>query len=183
MPAVKQFDPEQALDAMMQAFWREGYSRTSMADLVAASGVNRASLYATFGGKKAIFAKALRRYDALHRDAWLSRLAARHGAPAAISAAFEQVMSPEGAARGCLLVNTALEISPHDDDIRELVENSFESLRRFFGEMLRLAGRDEVDKRTALLLGLFLGLRVLGRGAPNTPVSRHIRAQVQQLID
>ena len=38
------------------------YAATSMADLVLAMGINRASLYATFGDKRRLFLKALERY-------------------------------------------------------------------------------------------------------------------------
>ena len=182
MPAIKQFDPEITLDLMLEAFWRNGYERTSMSNLVAVTGVNRASLYATFGGKAQIFHKALRRYDSVHRDAWLTRLAAQHGSPGAIVSAFEQVFAPGGAATGCLVVNTALELAPHDDVIREVVESSFAAMHGFFGAMLTLAGRDEVERRAAALLALFLGLRVLGRGAPAQSLTPHLREQVRHLV-
>jgi len=40
-------------------FWAEGYEATSMQDLVEAMGINRGSLYGTFGGKRALFLAAL----------------------------------------------------------------------------------------------------------------------------
>jgi AcrR family transcriptional regulator len=46
----------------MQVFWREGYQGASLSDLTAAMGINRPSLYATFGDKEALFHKALVRY-------------------------------------------------------------------------------------------------------------------------
>ncbi|NUW37718.1 TetR/AcrR family transcriptional regulator [Nonomuraea sp. SMC257] len=56
------FDPDVALDRALEVFWRQGYEGTSLSDLTAAMGVNRPSLYAAFGNKEQLFAKALDRY-------------------------------------------------------------------------------------------------------------------------
>lgn len=56
------FDPEQALNGALQVFWRKGYEGTSLADLTEAMGINRPSLYATFGDKEALFRRVLDRY-------------------------------------------------------------------------------------------------------------------------
>src|SRR5579864_5276945 len=56
------FDAKKALDCAMQVFWRKGYLGTSLSDLTDAMGINRPSLYATFGNKKSLFRKALEHY-------------------------------------------------------------------------------------------------------------------------
>src|SRR6202030_3262348 len=58
----RSFDIDKALDLALQVFWRKGYEGTSLSDLTKAVGVNRPSLYAAFGDKKALFRKALDRY-------------------------------------------------------------------------------------------------------------------------
>lgn len=56
------FDPDDALEKAMQVFWRHGYEGTSLSDLTEAMGINRPSLYATYGNKEALFEKVLDRY-------------------------------------------------------------------------------------------------------------------------
>ncbi len=56
------FDTEKALFKAMQIFWRKGFLGTSLTDLTRAMGINRASLYAAYGNKKALFRKALENY-------------------------------------------------------------------------------------------------------------------------
>ena len=56
------YDEEQALEAAMLTFWEKGYRATSMDDLVARTGASRASLYKTFGDKRALFLKSLDLY-------------------------------------------------------------------------------------------------------------------------
>lgn len=71
MPWEKQFDVDDALTKAMHAFWARGYEATSIRDLVDRMGINRGSIYATFGDKRSLFIQALRHYDTRHREAWL----------------------------------------------------------------------------------------------------------------
>ena len=62
MPRAKCFDRNDALEKAMKAFWSRGYEATSMQDLVDCMGINRGSLYNTFGGKHELFLEALDHY-------------------------------------------------------------------------------------------------------------------------
>ena len=79
MPWERQFDANEVLDKAMQAFWSRGYEATSMQALVETTGVNRASLYATYGDKHALFLAALRMYDDTLRQRRLAELEFRYG--------------------------------------------------------------------------------------------------------
>ena len=59
MPRTKNFDPAEVLEKAKNLFWEKGYYATSMQDLVDTLGINRASMYDTYGGKDQLFAKAL----------------------------------------------------------------------------------------------------------------------------
>ena len=63
MARTREFDPENALDSAMALFWRQGFAGTSVAQLVDETGVNRHSLYETFGDKQALYLQALKRFD------------------------------------------------------------------------------------------------------------------------
>lgn len=57
-----EFDKSQALDAAMQMFWTKGYQGTSLSDLTGSMGINKPSMYATFGNKEALFIQATNHY-------------------------------------------------------------------------------------------------------------------------
>ena len=61
MARPKEFDVDDALQQALELFWRKGYEATSVQDLVAAMGIQKASLYGTFGDKHSLYMKALQR--------------------------------------------------------------------------------------------------------------------------
>lgn len=74
------FCEEQALDAAMRVFSEKGYEAASLSDLTSAMGINRFSMYATFGNKEALFVKAMDRFTGgvtSHLDATLAEGTAR----------------------------------------------------------------------------------------------------------
>ena len=67
MAGVKQFDRDEVIERAMDLFWQRGYESTSVDDLVEATGINRGSLYGTFGDKRRLFLATIDRYGNLCR--------------------------------------------------------------------------------------------------------------------
>ncbi|MDH3661650.1 MAG: TetR/AcrR family transcriptional regulator [Alphaproteobacteria bacterium] len=192
MPWEKTFDTESTLTKAMEAFWVRGYEATSMQDLVDCMGIGRGSLYATFGDKRSLFIQALRLYDRLHRRDWTVRLAELPSGRSAIMAVFDGVIvaSLEGGCRnGCLLMNTALELSPHDEEIEEIIKKCLEHMEAFFLEQLE-RGKAEgeipndlpTDQTAKGLLALLVSLRVFTRARPEPDLLRSISAEAEAMI-
>ena len=55
----RSYDPEQVLERALHAFWKGGFSGTSLDTLALATGLNRPSLYAGLGDKRTIYIKAM----------------------------------------------------------------------------------------------------------------------------
>ena len=68
MARRREFDVDEALDAVLCVFWRKGYEGASYTDLTKAAGVERPALYSAFGNKEALFRKALARYYERYLD-------------------------------------------------------------------------------------------------------------------
>lgn len=58
----REFSEAAALDAAMRVFWEKGYEGASLDDLTRAMGINRSSLYASFGDKEQLFKRVIARY-------------------------------------------------------------------------------------------------------------------------
>jgi len=176
MPWEKAYNKTEVLERAMHAFWARGYEATSMSDLVETMGIKRGSIYTAFDSKHALFMQALRHYDDTYRRQYLERIAQEFSGRAAVFAVFEAAAgssAPRGSPGGCLLVNSALELSPHDPDVRQLVDTCFREMEGFFVARIEEARTDgdvdaSIDARETAqaLLGLFLGLRVLTRSVP-----------------
>ena len=178
MPWHKNYDETEVVENAMKAFWNRGYEATSIDDLVEATGINRGSMYHAFSGKRALFLRALRHYDQIYRAAHLGRIEAEYKPRDAIVAVFEAAARRpnQDTPPGCMLVNTALELSPHDPEIRRFIDRSMRAVERFFFARIEAAKQEgsigeALDSRTTArtLLGLLLGLRVLVRA--NAPRS------------
>jgi len=127
------YDPEAALQQATDRFWSSGYSSTSLDDIGAATGMNKPSLYAAFGGKRALYLKALGSY-------WQQVLAAIRAVLAddglplgeALMRVYEGQLSfyiPDGGPpRGCFAVGTATAEAVGDAEIRALLAHGLSAL-------------------------------------------------------
>lgn len=134
MPWQKQCNQTDVLEQVMRTFWTHGYEGTSIGDLVSATGINRGSLYSAFDGKRSLYIAALEHFDRIYRSDFLTNLAVKYPPRDAIVVAFDAAARSDGSdgePGGCFLVNTALELSPHDPDIAVLVQASFAEARPF----------------------------------------------------
>lgn len=100
------FDPDTALDAAVDTFWRHGYEATGLAELTEAMGISRPALYRAFGDKEQLFQAALTRYIDLNMNyvaEALVRPTAREVAEAFLTGNARAVTTP-GRPPGCLSV-------------------------------------------------------------------------------
>ena len=140
MPRTKAFEPEEALEKAMLLFWSKGYESASVQDLVEATGVNRFSLYETFGDKHQLFLAAIDRYAKTRAAPKIEKLAAGKNAREAIHEYFDGLVDElcsEDGRRGCFLLNCAVEAAPRDAKVAKRVAAHFKRLERAFCEVLR----------------------------------------------
>jgi TetR/AcrR family transcriptional repressor of nem operon len=173
MGRPKEFDPDLALETAMEAFWENGFDATSLADITASTGVQKASLYATYGDKRQLFLTALSRYQ----EEGFTRLKAGLASKGSVRAAFHAVFSgmiqecaTKDRSRGCLCVNTAVEIGPRDPEIAGMLLSHANRIVALFAETIERgqaggeidAGIDAQTTARFLLVTLF-GVTVGGK--------------------
>lgn len=133
MPDIKHFDPETALETVVRLFWRQGASSTGIQDVVTATGLNRSSLYATFGGKQDLYRAALRRYVETRSQPAFRRLAEDERGLPGIAEFFAGLIaarcSGEYALWGCMVSNAHAGAGNSDPEIRTLLDQHHHELR------------------------------------------------------
>jgi TetR/AcrR family transcriptional repressor of nem operon len=148
MPRPKQFDPEQVLDQAMRVFWARGYEATSISDLVEALGINRFSLYESFGDKRGLFLAALERYGERVFARSLVELEGDELGLSAVERYFAGLTRwAQGplAKQGCLLINTTAEQGAHDRTVRSHIQRQMTRVEQaFLGALTRAEQRGEL---------------------------------------
>ncbi|TPM26900.1 TetR/AcrR family transcriptional regulator [Mesorhizobium sp. B2-3-5] len=192
MARPREFDEETVLDAAVRCFWSHGYQATSVKDLIDSTGITAASLYNAFGDKRALFRTALDHYV---EGSVVERIRRCEALPPceAIETFFDEILvrsldDPEH--KGCLLVNSALEIAPHDPEFEEVIARVLGRIENFFrgcldagqvaGTMTRSVSAEDLARH---LLGVLMGVRVLARVRPERALLEGIVAAALALLD
>lgn len=188
MSRVKEFDVDEACDAGLALFRRQGYEATSVSDLVTHLGVAKASLYATFGTKHDFYVKALKRYAERTDARVLAELSKPGSGVAAVQRLLEGYVADilgEDGPIGCFVVNAAIELLPRDPAVARIVERSWDTLEVALTMALeRARAQNELPDGDPATLARFLltvlqGLRVLGKG---TDAASRLNAAVSQAM-
>lgn len=193
MARPRTFEEPAALDAAIGCFWSRGYEATSVRDLAAAMGIGGPSLYNTFTDKRTLFVRALERYmDSATRER-ITRLEQTLKPKQAIRQFIGEIVErsvndPER--RGCFLINSALEVAPHDPELGEEIAERLSEIEAFFRRAIK-AGQADGSIPTArdardigrLLLGVLLGIRVLARTKPERALLEGVARPALALLD
>ncbi|MGU3471673.1 TetR/AcrR family transcriptional regulator [Paenibacillus sp. D51F] len=128
MARPKEFDPAKALDQALEAFWDQGYEAASVQGLCSAMGINRGSLYDTFGDKETLFTACMDRFRAMQEQGIYKILERRDEDPREqlrlfFDAVVESSLVNFSRGRGCFMTNTTLGSSVRLPSIAQRVED------------------------------------------------------------
>ncbi len=170
----------------MQLFWRRGYHKTSVRDLTEATRLQPGSLYGAFKNKRSLFLYSLDYYAGELKRFVDAVLNSDEPPLARIRHFFEHLLEetaadPEG--KGCLLVNTLLEVPAEDEEINQRVIQALEYVEKRFCQVLTEAlergelasGKDPSTLARLLMTGIF-GLRVYNKMHPQ-------REEMDDIVD
>jgi TetR/AcrR family transcriptional regulator, transcriptional repressor for nem operon len=193
MARPREFNEEAALDAAMYCFWKHGYQATSVRDLETETGLSCPSLYNAFGDKRALFRRALERYAEHSARVRIARLEAQMRPKEAIRTFITEIVEHslnDKERRGCLIVNSALEIAPHDPEIGAEIATRLAEVEAFFRRCIVAAQRDRSvpadcnpNDVARLLLGVTIGIRVVARTNPNRKLLEGIARPALALLN
>ncbi len=128
MARRREFDPTKVLQTAIELFWEKGYFDSSVDEVVKRSGVAKYGIYGTFGTKHELFKKALKEYASYCHRSIQSPIRQTDAALPEINLFFEkavELMTEDNNRRGCLIVNTGIELGMRDDEIQRFVRDFF----------------------------------------------------------
>ncbi len=170
MPKSVLFDREEVLRKVTTLFWEKGYHGTSMQDLVDATGLNRSSIYNSFGDKFQLYEESLKYYQGLQSELVNSYFAQAQSPKQSIISLFEgirdEIIKGPGE-KGCFLSNCTTELSHSEPRIHDFLVKNKERMTRMFSALIQKAQQtgEIASSKNARHLALYLfsslqGLRV-----------------------
>jgi len=180
MARAKEFNEEEVLDKAVDLFWYKGYNGISAQEIVDGLGLSRSSLYDTYGDKRTLFIKALKRYRIRETGAMITLLDDAQDVFSIIKDIFktsgrDSLVDKLG--MGCFIVNSRIELAAHDAEIAEIISESRAAMEDGF---LRAVERGQMSgqisqKQSARALASFLvnnlwGLKTYGKSDPEKSV-------------
>ena len=173
MARKKNFDEKEVLEKARNLFWRKGYNATSIQDLVDELGINRASLYDTWGDKHQLYLSALKLYRQ-NASSWLldeirSDKPARQIIESFLNHVVMDVLNdPEK--KGCFVVNSTTELANLDNDVLQQVEENRQTVISVLTEIIKegqvegeFKSNREADALARFIFTTVNGLRVIGK--------------------
>ena len=190
MPRPKSFDPDTVLAKAMGVFWEKGYDAASISDLTAAMGINRFSLYDTFGDKHELYIKALDAYSVNVVGAMVDRINA-----------IQTIDELEGLFTGlieyqhsgecspcCMMHRAAISLAAVDEEARKRVQLARQRFHGAFHDALERIKRTgalrsdlDLNKAAWLLMITKSGLASYnGSPVPETEAKGAVEALIEQ---
>ncbi len=173
MPRKSIDDQDEIIDRAMHLFWQRGYKKTSIEDLIQGAGINRFSLYETYGGKHGLYLKAMDKY---RDDVFLKRMDKidnYENGLLGIQEYFESLEEFLVDCKGdftCLMMNSQIELVPRDKKVAKKVSFYFEKMEETFSSALirakkkgALAKNTDVQDLAKLLTGSAQGMCVMSK--------------------
>lgn len=192
MARTVEFDREDILQKAMDVFWQEGYCKSSVSCLVAATKLKPGSIYAAFGSKEGLFLAALDLYSQQSIQKLTSCLKIADTPLQGLRVFIETIvegMLGSKEQRGCFLVNTVLEISPGKTIINTAVKKHLKAIESHLVSALSRAkdeGELAADQNPEVLAQYILvniwGLQVLAKTKPDNDTIRSMLAQILSCI-
>ncbi len=193
MGRPKEFDDDTVLALAAACFWERGYEATSIRDLSDRMGISLASLYNSFGDKRAVYRKALEHYVAHGFADRVERFEGRYTPRTAIGAFFDEIIErslSDSQRKGCMLVNASLDVAPHDPEFQQLVAEVLVQVETFFRRCVEagqkagtIVATQSAEDLGRLLLCVLLGIRVLARTRPERALLEGLIKPAFALLD
>ena len=186
-----EFDEDKVLTNAMEQFWKEGYEASSVRKLLDCTGINRGTLYNSFGDKDTFFRTCIEHYNMIVQKQIESSLKDQNlSCWNAIEAYFEETISnvsQKQRAMGCMLVNSLCESVNQNRVLRKLVRDSLTLIRKEFLVRLSEAKANKklkkglgIDFAADVLMNTLYGIRVNSRSGRET---RQLKMLVKHSID
>lgn len=174
MSRKQAFEKDEVLESAMILFWTQGCQATTPMQLIKEMGLSKSSLYNTFQSKKKLYIECLQAFID-QRVSIYKNIFEGNDFPIAIEMMFKRHLDALVIKnrRGCFIVNSAIELSPHDPEVEGLVLRGFQRIEKILYKSIleaqkkRLVSKDhDADSLAKFFLSSSNGLSVMSKSNP-----------------
>jgi TetR/AcrR family transcriptional repressor of nem operon len=163
------FDQTEMLERIQSVFWDNGYSATSLDDIMQSTGLGKGSLYGAYGSKQEMYLLAFTDYCDWAVADLEERLRGDDAGAIVRLRAYIQAAAKGGAnaRRGCMLAKGTAEVAGRFPNVDKIIERTFKAMEREIVRCVRQAqsAGDVAADRDARTIGVTLLAVVRGMGA------------------
>ncbi len=187
MARKKQYIEEEVIAKAMNLFWRNGYENTSMQMLEKEMGINKFSIYSSFGNKHGVFVESLKAYKKNVHSIFDKFQKGTNGIEDIKEFFYDSISISyqEGNEKGCLVTNTYNEFSETEDELIKEQMNSFmDNLKKLIIEKLKTdktKDTETVTKQANYLLLAKHGLAAAARVNSTKEIEDYIELTFKNL--
>ena len=193
MPREAVFNKDQVIEKAKNVFWLKGYNATSMQDLVDATGLNRSSIYNSFGNKMNLFQLTLSKYQKEGSGFFEVLISSKLNGLETVSSVFEttlKMMINDSDRKGCMFINCHTEMSNQDIQLNNITAKNHKLLMSHFETMVLKGQKDgsiktnqKSDELAFYLASSFQGFRITGMNTTNKKMLASIIEHILTTIE
>ncbi|GAB5401631.1 MAG: TetR/AcrR family transcriptional regulator [Aureisphaera sp.] len=192
MPRSEDFNRDEVLDKAKDVFWMKGYNGTSMQDLVDAMGLNRSSIYNSFGNKMELYQQSLKKYQEESGCLFDKVKEKNRNALESVGLAFLYLLDEmihDKQDKGCMLINCYTEMGNQDEQLRTMLEANQSRLHDTFVDLVGQGQEDgsirkdeSSDALAHYLVSAFQGFRITGLNVRDPKILKGIIQNILKTI-
>jgi TetR/AcrR family transcriptional regulator, transcriptional repressor for nem operon len=170
MARNREFDEQKVIETAVNLFWNKGYNAVSTQDLIDAFGISRSSMYGAYKDKRSLFILALQNYRQTASQSMIAVLNNHVSFIETITLLLNQIIKEnitDNQTKGCFIVNTAIELAPHDQDILKIIQENRENIIVALSQAIKkgienkeLSNKNNPEALANYFYNLINGLRV-----------------------
>ena len=187
MARQKKYKEKDVVEKAMNLFWKNGFESTSMQMLEKEMGINKFSIYSSFGSKNGLFLESLKRYK-VELNRIMDKLRSSDNGAEGIKQYFYDFLEfskESNLGKGCLVTNTANEIdSIADLEITEALTNSTNDVKQLFAYSLekdKSKNKQIIEQQSDYLLLAMFGLSSASRVFSQSQLHNYIENTFQNI--
>ncbi len=168
MARPRTFNEHEVTENIRNLFWKKGYADTSIADLEAATGLKRTSLYAAFGDKQSLYLTALKSYKSMTTEILKQHFSDSKQPLESIKSVLVSSVcnaSDDPECKGCFFINAGAERFNECKDTSQIISTNRQQLIAIFEGQLGIAQQlgalspdASIEKLAVYLYTLYTGL-------------------------